>query len=65
MIHANKGDLEGSEKLLRQAVANYPNYGPAHVNLGLVLARRQKFGPAEAEVDLVVKLAWLPRILRV
>jgi tetratricopeptide (TPR) repeat protein len=57
VLRANKGDTEGAERLLRLAIEYDPNYEQGHVNLGLILAKQQRFTEAEAEVDKALKLA--------
>ena len=57
VLRANKGDTEGAERLFRRAIDYDPNYEQGHVNLALILAKKQKFAEAEAEVDKALKLA--------
>lgn len=57
VLRANKGDTDGAERLFRQAIEYDPNYEQGHVNLALILAKKQKFAEAEAEVDKALKLA--------
>jgi tetratricopeptide (TPR) repeat protein len=57
IVRADKGDNEAAEALFRQAVKEDPGSEAGHLNLGLILARRQKLREAEAQVDRAMKLA--------
>jgi tetratricopeptide (TPR) repeat protein len=57
IVRADKGDNEAAEALFRQAIKEDPGSAPGHLNLGLILARRQQLREAEAQVDRAMKLA--------
>jgi tetratricopeptide (TPR) repeat protein len=57
MLCADKGENQEAEELFRRAVADDPNTEQGHLNLGLILAKQQKFTEAEGEVDRAMKLA--------
>jgi predicted O-linked N-acetylglucosamine transferase (SPINDLY family) len=46
VLHADRGELDGAEQALREAIALNPDFPPAYVNLGGVLERKGAVGEA-------------------
>jgi len=47
-IYAQRGDLKMQEKMLRRTIAQFPEFAPARMNLGICLSRQGRASEAEA-----------------
>ncbi|MEP6670560.1 MAG: tetratricopeptide repeat protein [Chthoniobacter sp.] len=47
-IYGQRGDLKRQEKVLRRTIAQFPEFPPARMNLGICLSRQRRTSEAEA-----------------